>query len=80
MAKTDFLSWDNDIDLDALLGEYTEDDDIALHQQKPPQDVSSDGYRCPICKKVLKTIVGFRGHVSKQHDKPHIKGMNLENI
>ena len=27
MSKTDFLSWDNDIDLDALLGEYTEDDD-----------------------------------------------------
>jgi hypothetical protein len=27
MSKADFLSWDDDIDLDALLGKYTEDDD-----------------------------------------------------
>jgi hypothetical protein len=27
MSKVDFLSLDDDMDLDALLGEYTEDDD-----------------------------------------------------
>lgn len=26
MSKSDFLSWDDGIDLDALLGDYTEDD------------------------------------------------------
>lgn len=26
MFKSDFLSWGDDIDLDALLGDYTEDD------------------------------------------------------
>lgn len=26
LSKSDFLSWDDGIDLDALLGDYTEDD------------------------------------------------------
>lgn len=26
MSKSDFLSWDDGINLDALLGDYTEDD------------------------------------------------------
>lgn len=26
MSKSDFLSWDDGIDFDALLGDYTEDD------------------------------------------------------
>jgi hypothetical protein len=28
MASTDFLHWDNDIDLDYLLGEYTDYDEV----------------------------------------------------
>ena len=33
----------------------------------------SDGYICPVCGKELKTIGGFRGHVTKQHNNPHLK-------
>lgn len=75
MSKSDFLSWDDDIDLDALLGDYTEDDDNASQHKKPKRDPPSDaGFRCPVCFRVLKTIAGFRGHVTKQHDQPHLKG------
>ena len=50
MSKTDFLSWDNDIDLDALLGEYTEDDDRdKLLAKTSKKDASVEGYKCPIC-------------------------------
>lgn len=36
MSKSDFLSWDDDIDLDALIGEYTEDN--AETPKKKPKD------------------------------------------
>lgn len=74
MSKSDFLSWDDDIDLDVLLGDYSEDDDNDVQHKKPKKDPPSDaGFRCPVCSRVLKTIAGFRGHVTKQHEKPHLK-------
>jgi len=39
---SDFLSWDTDLDLDLLLGEYTEYD---------PSDNGSDDYDCSTAKK-----------------------------
>ncbi|VDI35830.1 Hypothetical predicted protein, partial [Mytilus galloprovincialis] len=47
MSKTDFLSWDDDLDLDILLGEYTDtdpivdsDDDFVLETVvQPPKKV-----------------------------------------
>lgn len=77
MSKSDILSWDDDIDLDALLGDYTEDDHNEAQHKKPKRDHPSDaGFRCPVCCRVLKTIAGFRGHVTKKHDQPNHKGNN----
>lgn len=57
-----------------MLGDYTEDDDNASQHKKPKRDPPSDaGFRCPVCCRVLKTIAGFRGHVTKQHNQPHLK-------
>ncbi|CAG2249448.1 unnamed protein product [Mytilus edulis] len=78
---SDFLSWDTDLDLELLLGEYTEYDpsdsdssiDFAVSSPKkkktasPTAKVSDITYQCPVCDKTLKTISGFRGHTSKQH-------------
>ncbi|XP_052071204.1 uncharacterized protein LOC127709638 [Mytilus californianus] len=94
MSKTDFLSWDDDLDLDILLGEYTDtdpivdsDDDFVLETVvHPPKRVkgidkslsadgtAADGYKCPDCDKILKSISGFRGHTSRQHGK-HLKAL-----
>ncbi|VDI67416.1 Hypothetical predicted protein [Mytilus galloprovincialis] len=76
---SDFLSWDQDIDLDLLLGEYTEydpepsdsDEECYIAKKKKSEPVPDTcikpSYSCPVCKKTLKTISGFRGHVQKQH-------------
>ena len=34
----------------------------------------SDGYIWSFCRKELKTIGGFRCHVTKQHNNPRLKG------
>ena len=76
-VMSDFLSWDSDIDLDSLLGEYTEydhdhfDSDVSDYQceTKTQQASAKCLYKCPVCAKTLKTIAGFRGHTSKQHGK-----------
>lgn len=73
MSKSGFLSWDDGIDLDALLGDYTEDD--AETPKKKAKDDQGPCFKCPVCSKALKTIAGFRGHTSKQHDQPNLKGI-----
>lgn len=73
MSKSDFLSLDDGKNLDALLGDYTEDD--AETPKKKAKDDQSPGFKCPVCSKALKTIAGFRGHRSKQHDQPNLKGI-----
>lgn len=77
MAKTDFLSWDDDfnnLELDFLLGDYTDDDSSACNVKSSESSECDKGYKCPICNKVLKSISGFRGHTSKQHGKSDLKG------
>lgn len=85
MAKSDFLSWDddfNDLELDFILGEYTEDESVADNvsavvspaKTSKTKDCIESGYLCPICKKSLKSISGFRGHTSKQHGRSDLKG------
>ena len=77
---SDFLHWDNDIDLDILLGDYTEydpdpsnsepsDEECISAKKKKILTENKTLYKCPVCDKNLKTISGFRGHVSKQHGK-----------
>ncbi|XP_071138222.1 uncharacterized protein [Mytilus edulis] len=78
-TMSDFLSWDQDIDLDLLLGEYTEydpepsdsDEECYIAKKKKSESVPDTcikpSYSCPVCKKTLKTISGSRGHVKKQH-------------
>lgn len=85
MSKSDFLSWDNDFhdfELDYLLGEFTDNELVSNENEnttsasvnKKPK-VEGSGYKCPVCSKVLKTISGFRGHTSKQHNQHTLKGM-----
>ena len=31
-------------------------------------------YQCPLCPKTYSSQSGFRGHVSKKHDRPDLKG------
>lgn len=76
MSKEDFLCWDNDIDLDELLGEYTDHEEKSGDQ--PPKEEQS--YQCPDCKKILKSISGFRGHMTKQHKKSKTKGIYHQKI
>ncbi|CAG2199464.1 unnamed protein product [Mytilus edulis] len=74
-----FLSWDDDLDdfeLAYLLGDYTDTDtnaDSVSACKKPKKDIQCSGYMCPDCKKMLKTISGFRGHTAKQHGKSNLK-------
>lgn len=43
MSKSDFLSWDDGIDFDALLGDYTEDD--AETQKKKAKKDQGPGFK-----------------------------------
>lgn len=67
-SKEYFLSWDDEsLDLDALLGEYTD------YDNKPPTSGENKFekdqiYVCPCCSKHLRSISGFRGHVTKNTD------------
>ena len=39
-----------------------------------PKVKSKVTYNCPFCDKTYASIQGFRGHMSKKHDRPDIKG------
>jgi hypothetical protein len=83
-SNSDFLSWD-DLNLSELFdGEYTDyyldDSDSEFESEKSEKSesklaMSVIGYVCPHCSKTLKTISGFRGHVSRQHNDTSSKGM-----
>ena len=89
MPASDFVRWE-DLDLDYHLGHYTDDetrnapidiDSDSDRENVPPppkvrrkSTVGSTVFVCPVCQKELKTIGGFRGHVTKQHNNPHLKG------
>ena len=60
----DFLSWEDDIDLDVLLGEYTEDENHPISDQGKGVNI----YVCPVCEREYRSVSGFRGHVMKKHD------------
>ena len=59
----DFLSWDDDIDLDLVLGDYT-DDEANNKSQASTKELC---YICPVCGAEYKSVSGFRGHVMKKH-------------
>ena len=63
-SSKDFLSWDSDIDLDSLLGDYTADENDKCSSASK----QSLTYVCPECKKEYKSISGFRGHAMKKHE------------
>ena len=47
------------------------------NQPKPPtktQRKNEKNYKCPLCEKEYTSPSGFRGHVSKKHERPDIKG------
>lgn len=84
MSDSDFVRWE-DVDLDFHLGQCTDDEmcvdsssDSEAENRPPPKVPKKSSatctYVCPICQKGLKTVGGFRGHVAKQHNNPHLKG------
>lgn len=74
MAKygSDYCFWEDDLNLDELLGEYTEDEITTVSIRI--KDMAT--YICPECNKECKSISGFRGHVLKKHDK-NLKGEKI---
>ena len=73
-----FLSWESDIDLADLLGDYTNSEEnvniSSVSKSSSSVEKCSDIYVCPECSREYKTVAGFRGHVTKKHDK-NLKGM-----
>ena len=77
-SKSDFFHWDNDLDLNSILGEYTcssEDE----HSENVDADVSKScvEYQCPECDKCYKSISGIRGHLTGKHGYKRVKGNSL---
>ena len=70
LKDPDFLSWEDDIDLDLVLGEYTDDE---CKNVKGGSDCQECVYACPICDREYKSVSGFCGHVLKKHNK-NLKG------
>lgn len=78
MSSKDFLSWDYEgLDLDALLGEYTEYENKSLTPDEKKNE-KDQMYVCLCCSKELKSISGFRGHVTKKHGLTNLKGICLK--
>ena len=103
----EFISWEH-LDLDNLLGEYTDDGEFCIESEwsddhdgdnekddgghedtctvnnTEPQKENNNPtkkrrtnkycYICPDCSKEYKSASGFRGHVTKKHNKPELKG------
>ena len=81
------VAW-SDVELDAVLGDYTDmelsrgssgsDSDSSLPQPASPKKqlgpVASK-YTCTECGAVLKTITGFRGHMTRKHKRSDVRGM-----
>ena len=80
-GKDDFLHWDDDIDLDSLLGDYTcseielTDDDEPSTKKQKAKKVKSDNsensakaktYNCSECTNSYASISGLRGHLRKK--------------
>ncbi|KAK6196392.1 hypothetical protein SNE40_001626 [Patella caerulea] len=83
--NTDYIHWDDsDMDLEDLLGEFTEHDDDRVRDDTSSDDQNArlageenirpvQTYICPVCKKIYKTIRGFRGYVNITHNMPDLK-------
>ena len=87
-SKEDFSDW-SDINLEELLGDFTDDDvtvtesagsssDCDVYEDEIDNPVRNSKrekrskdveyvFDCPVCRKVLRSVGGFRGHVVKQH-------------
>ena len=82
-GKDDFLHWDDDIDLDSLLGDYAcseielTDDDEPLTKKQKAKKLKSDNsensakaktYNCSECTNSYASISGLRGHLRKKNN------------
>ena len=85
MSSKDFLSWD-DLPLEYILGEFTEDEDDCSGNSSDSCSEDAEeavkvvkrrkkSFQCPDCPNTYGSISGFKGHVTKKHNKPHLKGM-----
>jgi hypothetical protein len=78
---SELLSWDTDLDLDLLLGEYIEydpsdsgsDDYDCSTAKKNKTNTSAtqpstlSQYKCPVCAKTHNTLSSFQDHTQMQH-------------
>lgn len=72
MCNKEFMCWDNGIDLDEHLREYTDHDEISGVQ------LPKEEHHCPDCKKILKSISGFRGPSGIRKVKQKVLSPNLK--
>jgi NAD-dependent SIR2 family protein deacetylase len=79
-SKRDFLHWDEDINLDDLLGEYTHSEcedvsDDMVFEPMPQKPQSRIIYKCSECESGFASVTGIRGHLQKKHGRSRIRGI-----
>ena len=81
--KSDFFHWDRDIDLDLILGEYTnsefevelsEEEMVTKSSKKQKTDNTEKQYKCSECDSFYSSVSGIRGHVQKKHGISRVRG------
>ena len=82
MSDSDFVGW-GELDLDELLGRYTDDDfyepdsvstasdhdvdDTEKASKVVMKSKPSPAHACPQCNKEYCSVSGFRGHIMEKH-------------
>lgn len=96
-----YIAWE-DLDLDVLLGEYTDmpseadssaesvgevsspprkkaksAESVGEVSSPPPKSAKDPAalYQCPECPKTYRSVAGFRGHMTKKHNLPSVRGV-----
>ena len=92
-SKNDFFHWDRDIDLDLLLGEYTNSEfeidlsdeevvtadrnKVTTSGKKRKTENTDKQFKCSECDTFYSSVTGIRGHVQKKHGITRVRGKYL---
>ena len=79
--------WESNTSDDGTAATKNSGDNMDKENETPTTGMTSTGitspakrstrkskYKCPFCEKIYSSTSGFRGHVTKKHDRPDIKG------
>lgn len=72
--SSDSEAWFSDSKEDEVSEKSSEKSSTKRKPDPKPPSSNDKVYQGPECHKLLKTIVGFRGHVMKQHKLSNIRG------